>query len=121
MDVGFIGLGIMGKPMAGHLLAAGHRLFVFEPSLLMIGPWQEILHSFASATVGTICLASGLFGYLLRPSRLWERVLLVTAAILLIKPGLQTDLVGAALLSIVLFVQLASRREVVASAAQPPK
>jgi 2-hydroxy-3-oxopropionate reductase len=29
MDVGFIGLGIMGKPMAGHLLAAGHRLFVF--------------------------------------------------------------------------------------------
>jgi len=26
-DVGFIGLGIMGRPMAGHLLAAGHRLF----------------------------------------------------------------------------------------------
>src|SRR5262249_49673914 len=28
MDVGFIGLGIMGAPMAGHLLTAGHRLFV---------------------------------------------------------------------------------------------
>ncbi len=26
--VGFIGLGIMGQPMAGHLLRAGHRLFV---------------------------------------------------------------------------------------------
>jgi 2-hydroxy-3-oxopropionate reductase len=26
-DVGFIGLGIMGHPMAGHLLAAHHRLF----------------------------------------------------------------------------------------------
>ena len=26
--VGFIGLGIMGAPMAGHLLAAGHTLFV---------------------------------------------------------------------------------------------
>lgn len=26
--VGFIGLGIMGAPMAGHLLAAGHELFV---------------------------------------------------------------------------------------------
>lgn len=26
MDIGFIGLGIMGRPMAGHLLAAGHRL-----------------------------------------------------------------------------------------------
>jgi len=28
--LGFIGLGIMGKPMAGHLLAAGHMLSVFD-------------------------------------------------------------------------------------------
>src|SRR5271166_6323322 len=27
-DIGFIGLGIMGGPMAGHLLAAGHRLYL---------------------------------------------------------------------------------------------
>ena len=26
--IGFIGLGVMGAPMAGHLLAAGHQLFV---------------------------------------------------------------------------------------------
>ncbi|MFO1128057.1 MAG: 2-hydroxy-3-oxopropionate reductase [Rhodospirillales bacterium] len=26
--VGFVGLGIMGKPMAGHLIAAGHELFL---------------------------------------------------------------------------------------------
>ena len=26
-NVGFIGLGIMGRPMAEHLLAAGHQLF----------------------------------------------------------------------------------------------
>lgn len=31
-DIGFIGLGIMGRPMAGHLQAAGHRLFVLEKS-----------------------------------------------------------------------------------------
>ena len=28
MKIGFIGLGVMGRPMAGHLLAAGHELFV---------------------------------------------------------------------------------------------
>lgn len=28
--LGFIGLGIMGKPMAGHLLKAGHELFVYD-------------------------------------------------------------------------------------------
>jgi len=30
--IGFIGLGIMGAPMAGHLLDAGHRLFVHTRS-----------------------------------------------------------------------------------------
>ena len=29
-EVGFIGLGTMGRPMAGHLLAAGHRLFGYS-------------------------------------------------------------------------------------------
>jgi len=29
LKLGFIGLGIMGTPMAGHLLAAGHQLFVY--------------------------------------------------------------------------------------------
>ena len=27
-NIGFIGLGIMGKPMAGHLIKGGHRLFL---------------------------------------------------------------------------------------------
>lgn len=29
-ELGFIGLGIMGRPMAGHLIKAGHRLFVYD-------------------------------------------------------------------------------------------
>jgi 2-hydroxy-3-oxopropionate reductase len=32
LKLGFIGLGIMGAPMAGHLLAAGHVLFVHTAS-----------------------------------------------------------------------------------------
>ncbi|MDP2008414.1 MAG: NAD(P)-dependent oxidoreductase, partial [Rubrivivax sp.] len=34
MKLGFIGLGIMGTPMAGHLRAAGHELFVTTRSKL---------------------------------------------------------------------------------------
>lgn len=30
MKIGFIGLGIMGKPMAKNLLAAGHDLVVLD-------------------------------------------------------------------------------------------
>ncbi|MGD0624202.1 MAG: 2-hydroxy-3-oxopropionate reductase [Thermodesulfobacteriota bacterium] len=29
-NLGFIGLGIMGKPMAGHLVKAGHRVYVYD-------------------------------------------------------------------------------------------
>jgi 2-hydroxy-3-oxopropionate reductase len=29
-NLGFIGLGIMGKPMAGHLVKAGHRVHVYD-------------------------------------------------------------------------------------------
>jgi 2-hydroxy-3-oxopropionate reductase len=38
-NVGFIGLGVMGKPMAGHLMSAGHKLFLYTPS----GPAQALL------------------------------------------------------------------------------
>ena len=34
LQLGFIGLGIMGAPMAGHLLAAGHTLFVYSRKAL---------------------------------------------------------------------------------------
>ena len=32
MDIGFIGLGIMGKPMAGHLIAGGHTAYLYSRS-----------------------------------------------------------------------------------------
>ena len=43
LKLGFIGLGIMGAPMAGHLLAAGHTVFVNTRSQVP----QELLNSAA--------------------------------------------------------------------------
>lgn len=42
IDIGFIGLGTMGRPMAGHLLAAGHRVLLHDvapvaPDLIAAG------------------------------------------------------------------------------------
>jgi len=45
-NVGFIGLGTMGRPMAGHLQAAGHRLFLHD-----VGPVAPEL----VAAGGTAC------------------------------------------------------------------
>jgi TRAP-type uncharacterized transport system fused permease subunit len=80
-------------------------MFIFETSLLMIGDWFTIITSFASATVGVICLAAGLHGYLLRENRLWEGLFLLAAAVLLIKPGYITDSIGIALLAAVMINQ----------------
>lgn len=46
--IGFIGLGIMGKPMAKNLLKAGHELIVFSRSS---GPVEELVA--AGATAGS--------------------------------------------------------------------
>jgi len=80
-------------------------MFVFEPSLMLIGDWFESLTSSASAVVGVMCLAAGLQGYLFREARWWERAVLVAAALLLIKPGYISDAIGLVLLAAVLFSQ----------------
>lgn len=41
MKVGFIGLGVMGGPMAGHLAAAGHEMTVFNRSRGKAETWAK--------------------------------------------------------------------------------
>jgi TRAP-type uncharacterized transport system fused permease subunit len=66
--------------------------------------------STASAIVGVMCLAAGLQGYLLRVAKPWERVVLVIAALLLIKPGYISDAIGIVLLALVFVAQRSSLR-----------
>ncbi|HEV8661951.1 MAG TPA: TRAP transporter permease [Candidatus Methylomirabilis sp.] len=80
-------------------------MFVYGPSLLFIGDWFTVGTTVVSASVGVTALAAGLHGYLWRTLYVWERVMLVAGALLLIKPGLLTDLVGALLLAGVLAAQ----------------
>ena len=48
MNIGFIGLGIMGKPMAKNLLKAGHKLVVYD---VVDAPVKELAQ--AGATAGS--------------------------------------------------------------------
>jgi len=48
LNIGFIGLGIMGTPMAGHLIAAGHKLFVFKR-----GPMPEAISQSGATACST--------------------------------------------------------------------
>jgi len=92
-------------------------MFVYEPGLLMIGDWPTIVISFIAATLGIILFASGLHGYLVARASLWERAALVVAGLLLIKPGIYTDIAGLVLGAGILVYQLTTRRTEAAAAA----
>lgn len=99
---------------AVRIAAAGFLvpfMFVYEPALLAIGDWGTIALATATAVVGVAALAAALYGYLLAPLALWQRIPMAAAALLLIKPGFVTDLLGMGLLATVAAVQwYAARR-----------
>jgi TRAP-type uncharacterized transport system fused permease subunit len=90
-------------------------MFVFEPSLLLIvkdweSQWLSVLWSFCTATIGVIALAGGLFGWFIGIANAWQRLVLITAALTLITPGLVSDSVGLSLLVLVGFAQARLKR-----------
>jgi TRAP transporter 4TM/12TM fusion protein len=80
-------------------------MFVYGPSLLFIGSAFDITTSVISASFGVIALAAGMMGWLVKELKPWERIVLVAAAFLLIKPGLYTDAIGYVLLACIFFKQ----------------
>jgi TRAP transporter 4TM/12TM fusion protein len=101
-------------------------MFVYEPALLMINGWAQwhvSLMALLSAGLGCVLLAGGMHGYLLAVARVWERVLLVAAGLLLIVPEVISSLVGLALLGVVAAAQLQRKKAAVpgtAPAGTPP-
>ncbi|HLN87734.1 MAG TPA: TRAP transporter fused permease subunit [Candidatus Limnocylindrales bacterium] len=61
-------------------------LFVFSPSLLLIGHWYEIVLSVVTAVIGSILLGVGLVGFLFCPIGIVKRGLFLIAAVGLLIP-----------------------------------
>ena len=56
--IGFVGLGVMGFPMAGHLVKAGHEVTVFNRNPARAQAWLEVFTGKSVATpreVGAAC------------------------------------------------------------------
>jgi 2-hydroxy-3-oxopropionate reductase len=73
-NIGFIGLGVMGKPMAGHLIKAGHHLTVHNRSR---GAVDELVAAGATAAASPadVARASGIVITMLPDTPDVERVL----------------------------------------------
>ena len=87
-------------------------MIIYEPALLMIGTWPQIIGAFATASCGILLFASGLHGYFITAANGWQRVLLIAGGLLLIDPGLITDIIGAVIAAVVTCWQLLTRRQV---------
>jgi TRAP-type uncharacterized transport system fused permease subunit len=110
----YVGAGIAGaNPMKTGYIACRLGLaafllpymFIYGPPMLMKGNAQDVILAAISGFVGIWALAAGLQGYFLRSLAIWQRIILLIAAVLLIKPGLTTDLIGYGLAGVVLLSQ----------------
>jgi 4-hydroxybutyrate dehydrogenase / sulfolactaldehyde 3-reductase len=85
--VGFIGLGVMGRPMASNLARKGFPLVVFDINPAPLGP-LEALGARAAASCAAVAVDSDLVVTMLPNSASVEEVLLGTGGVLaLLRPG----------------------------------
>ncbi len=87
-------------------------MFITAPQMLLINTtWQEATWIFITASIGMYALAGAMQGFLITETRWYERVILFVSAIALVKPGMYTDLAGAAGLALVYALQRARHKD----------
>ena len=85
-------------------------MFVLSPELLLMGDLDiDLLLSIVTALIGMIALSSSLIGYLADNMKFFERLILFAGGLMMIKPGIETDLIGILIFSAILILQLRRR------------
>jgi TRAP transporter 4TM/12TM fusion protein len=80
--------------------------FAYDPALMMIGAGVgHIVLRTAASTLGIVMLGAGLIGYFMAPLRHWERAVMLGGSLLLIFPGVASDVLGVACLIVVFAAQ----------------
>lgn len=87
-------------------------VFALNPAMLFIGTSNvfEIILIVVSSLVGIFAVSAALEGYILCRMTWYERLISVVGGLLLIYPGLVTDLIGVSLASIAIAIQIIRRR-----------
>jgi len=85
--------------------------FSYNPALLLVGSWPEILLAFVTATVGCTLLATATQGYTFQKISLLERLLLAIFGFSMILPGARSDLLGFAAAVVVIVLGYLIRKK----------
>lgn len=82
-------------------------MFVLSPELLLVyGVDSGLIWALVTAVVGMVALSSALIGYLAAPLVSWQRIILGAGGLMMIKPGLMTDIAGIVIFAAILILQL---------------
>jgi TRAP transporter 4TM/12TM fusion protein len=94
-------------------------VFALNPAMLFIGTSSvfEVILIIVSSLVGIFAVSAALEGYILHRMDWYERIISIVGGLLLIYPGLVTDLIGVALVAAVIAIQLVKRTRTKAAAA----
>ncbi len=87
-------------------------VFALNPAMLFINTtvWEVILICITSC-VGIFAVSASLEGYFLHNMAWYERIVSAIGGLLLIYPGIVTDIIGVALVSVVLVIQLMTKKK----------
>lgn len=85
-------------------------VMIYNPALILIGDWGQIVWAFITAVVGVISVAAAVQGYLLIRTNILERVMLVFGGIGLLTGQVWADAGGLALLIGVAGLQILRKR-----------
>ena len=81
-------------------------IFVLSPELLMINATAvTLVFAVVTALLGMVGVSSSMIGFLVTKNSKWERLLLFISGILMIIPGLATDIPGIALFAVIALFQ----------------
>jgi TRAP-type uncharacterized transport system fused permease subunit len=89
-------------------------VFVFAPSLLIKVDnfsWSEFAIAFVGCVLGITVLAAALSNYMFTKMRMWERLVCVFAALLMIAPGIMSTAIGIAIVVPVALRHFAAARK----------
>ena len=86
-------------------------IFALNPSMLFIGEVTafDIILIVVSSLVGIFAVSASLEGYILEHMEWYERIIAVVGGLLLIYPGIVTDLIGLSLAAVVIVIQMIKR------------
>ena len=86
-------------------------VFALNPAMLFIDTTAgEVILIVITSLIGMFGVASGLEGYMLRNASWWQRLLSIAGGLLLIYPGLVTDVIGLVLVALVAVIQILKNR-----------